>query len=120
MSCELSFPVPPNEAKGGLIRKPERTAVTSVFSTGLSIVCGVCVCVCVRTRAHVHTLGVWMEVKDPGIKFTSFSFMLTLTQHPAKEFTVREIKMQRKVVTFGNCHSCLGKYTDKAAIDFKR
>ena len=111
MSCELQFPVPPNEAKGGLIRKPERTTVTSVLAQG-SLLFVVCVCVYMRAHAcaRVHTLGVWMGVKDPGIKFTGFSLVLTLTQHPAKEFTVRKIKIQRQVVTFGNCHCCLGKY----------
>ena len=99
--------------QGALIRKPERTTLTSLLSTGLSIIYGVCVCVCVCVCVLMGTctLGVWMGVKDPSIKFSSFSFMLTLTQHAAMEFTVREIKMQRKVVTFGNCHSSLGKYT---------
>lgn len=50
-------------------------------------------------------------MKDPGIKFTSFSFVLTLPLHPAKMFTGQEIKMQRKVVTPGNGLGCFGKYT---------
>lgn len=77
---------------------------------------GVCIC----------TLSVWgesrkTEVRDPGIKLTSFSFRLTLTQYSAKEFMVWEIKMQRTVVTFRNGHSSLRKYQrrDEAAIAFK-
>ena len=68
----------------------------------------------VRVRARI--LGVWGErrktgVKESGIKFISFSFVLTLAQYAAKELMVREIKAQRTVVTFGNSHGSLGKCT---------
>lgn len=84
---------------------------TSVFSTKLSTPCGVCACACVCTHSTCVGRGRRKKgVKGPCIKFTSFPFTLTLTQHLAQDFPGWEIKMQRKVVTFGNCHGSPGKH----------
>lgn len=86
MACELQSA---NEGKGGFLRKLGRTY--SIWPLFLAQATPFCVCV------HPKYLGRGRRktgVKDPSIKFTSFSFMLTLTQHPAKEIMVWEMKMQ--------------------------
>ena len=77
MSCELQVPVQPNEGKGALIRKPERTTLTSLLSTGLSIVYGVCVC------AHGHVYPRCLDGSE-GPQYQIFQVFLHVNTHPAR------------------------------------
>ena len=81
MSCELQVPVQPNEGKGALIRKPERTTLTSLLSTGLSRLWCVCVCVCVC--AHGHMYPRCLDGSE-GPQYQIFQLFLHVNTHPAR------------------------------------